>query len=147
MAKIVRLLITSIVKPLRVVILLIVVSAALLHVKIGLQHATVQIVRPLLIEVTVLIAVLAPSAAPVTVIRVRHGAAMIAQRRVVNTRMQRQRSVVNLRRVLSAATAVCAMSCRFSAQPASMPHLVVHAPSSRMTTALSVVATSPQALR
>jgi hypothetical protein len=147
MAKIVRLQITSIVKPLRVVILQIVASAALLHVKIALQHATVQIVRPLLIAVTVLIAVLAPSAAPVTVIRVRHGAVTIEPRRVANMQMQRQRSVVNLRRVLSAATAVCAMSCRFSGQPALTPHLVVHAPSSRMTTGPSAEATSPQALR
>ena len=92
-------------------------------------------------------------AARVTVMRVRLGAAMIAALlatamvppHVANMLTQRLRNVVNSHRVLSALIVPVTMICRFSAQRASTQRHVVHAPSSRMTTVPSVVATSQQA--
>ena len=108
---------TSVVTRLRVVILLIVVSAVLRHVKTALVtvRVLVLIVRPSMI-VQIVVAVLL--AARVTVIRVRLGAAMIAPRRVVTMVMQLLRNGANSHRVLSAATVQAMMICRFSAQRA-----------------------------
>ena len=137
---------TSVVTRLRVVILLIVVSAVLRHVKTALVtvRVLVLIVRPSMI-VQIVVAVLL--ATRVTVIRVRLGAAMIAPRRVVNMLMLLPLNVVNSHHVLSVVIVQSMTSCRFSARRAWTLRRVAHAPSSRTTTALSAAATSLQALR
>ena len=145
MAKI-ALLLTLVVTRHRVVILLIVANVALLRGKIAPHVLVLTVLLSMIVQI-VRIGVRVRSAARVIVIRVQPGAAMIAARRVVNILTQHQRSVANSRRVLSAPIVPVMTTCRFSAQPAWMPHRVVHAPSSRMTTALSAVATSPQAQR
>ena len=89
---------TSIVTPLRVVILRIVASVVLHRVKIA-HHVLALIVRPSMIVRIVVVA--RSAAARVTVIRVQPGAAMIAPRRV-----------------LSAVIVPFMMSCRFSAHRA-----------------------------
>ena len=124
---------------LRVVILQIVASVVLLNVKIAHRRGTVLIVPPSMI------AQIAVDVRSVTVIRVLVGALMIAARRVVTMLMLHLRNVANSHRVLNAPTAPVMTICRFSARLAQTQRHGVHAPSSRMTIALSVVATSPQA--
>ena len=117
MAKIARLP-TLVVTRRRVVISRIVASVVLRRVKIARPLVTVLIVLLSMIVQIVRIGVRVRSAAQVTVIRVRLGAAMIALRHVVNMRMQRRRNVVNSHRVLSVVIVQSMTSCSFSAQRA-----------------------------
>ena len=97
----------------------IVANVVLLRVKIAHQLVMALIVLRSLIAANVLMeAVVRSVAARVTVIRVQRGVAMIVPRRVVSTVMQRLRNVANLHRVLSAATVLVMMTCRFSVRRA-----------------------------
>ena len=118
MAKIARLQ-HLIVTRLLVAISQIVANVVLLRVKIAHQLVMALIVLRSLIAANVLMeAVVRSVAARVTVIRVQRGVAMIVPRRVVSTVMQRLRNVANLHRVLSAATVLVMMTCRFSVRRA-----------------------------
>ena len=140
----------SIVTRLRVVISPIVASVVLRRVKIARVAVRVLALIVLLSMIVQIVRIgvgARSAAAQVIAIRVQLGAAMIAAHHVVNMLTQRQRNVVNSRRVLSVQIVPFMTICRFSARRVPTQRREVHVPSSRMTTVLSAVVTSPQAQR
>ena len=147
MAKIARLQL-SVVTRRRVVILLIVASvqnALLRHVKIAQRVLVLIVLRSL--SAVIVVPIVRSVAARATVILVQLGVVQTVPHRAVNMLMPRLRNVANLHRVLSAPTVPVTTTCHFSAQRVWSQRHVVRVPSSRMTIALSAVATSLRAQR